>query len=57
MNNNFETEFDSELEKRISLIESAEYKFPKRFAVKDYVLTLVSALLCLVAIIAGGFIK
>lgn len=48
---------DAEIERRISAMESKDYVFPKRFSKKNYIFTVVIGFICLLGIIAGGFIK
>lgn len=57
MNDNFEKLLDEEVEKRISEMEAPGYEFPKRFSKKDYIVTAAVILLCLAAVIAGGFLS
>ena len=52
-----QNDFSSDLEKKISSIESDSYKFPKRFSRKDYVFAAVVAFVCLLGVVLGGFIK
>lgn len=51
------SQLDKEIEKRIQAMESKDYKFAQRFSKKDYIITAVVVIVCLVAIIAGAFIK
>ena len=56
MKTSYDKKLDQEIEKRISEMEKTDYVFPKRFSFKDYVITGVVVLVCLAAVIAGGFI-
>lgn len=51
------TELQSEIESRISQMESENYEFPRRFSCKDYIFTAIVAAICLAAIIGGAFIS
>ena len=56
MNNNYETRFLDEVEKKISEMEDESYEFPKRFSKKDYIITAIVIFVCLVGVILGAFI-
>ncbi|MDF2674809.1 MAG: hypothetical protein K0R09_3077 [Clostridiales bacterium] len=45
---------DKEIEKRISIMESGEYSFAKRFSRKDYIITAVVIILCMIILIIGA---
>ena len=47
---------EKELEKRINIMESKDYEFSKRFSKKDYFITFIIILLCLLFVILGAFI-
>ncbi len=53
----YEKKLDEELERRIAEMESDGYEFPKRFGKRDYIITVAVVAVCLVAVIAGGFIR
>lgn len=57
MKDNYELHFMDEVEKRISEMENENYEFPKRFSKKDYIVTGIVILVCLVGVIAGAFIR
>lgn len=48
---------EMEIEKRISEMESEDYKFPKRFGKMDYAVLAAVCVICLILIIAGGFLQ
>lgn len=48
---------EMEIEKRISEMESEDYEFPKRFGKRDYAILAAVCAVCLVLIIAGGFLR
>lgn len=56
MNKNYEKLLTQEIESKISEMESETYEFPTRFSKKDYILTAVVILVCLVGVICGAFI-
>lgn len=56
INDNYETRFFDEVEKKISEMEDESYEFPKRFSQKDYIVTAIVILICLVGVIWGAFI-
>lgn len=47
---------EQELHAKILEMEQEAYVFPKRMGKKDYLFTLAVVVLCLVGIIAGGFL-
>lgn len=47
---------EKEIERRISLLESQTYEFPKRFSKEDYIFTALFVAVCLAFVIAGAFI-
>jgi len=49
-------DIEKELEKRIELLESENYVFPKRFGKGDYIFTAMVILICLAAVIGGAFL-
>lgn len=51
------SQLDKEIERRIVEMESKDYKFAQRFSKKDYIITAVVVVACLIAVIAGAFIK
>ena len=55
-NDNYETRFINEVEKKISEMEDKSYEFPKRFSKKDYIVTAIAILVCLAGVIGGAFI-
>ena len=57
MKNNYEAHFMDEVEKKILEMENESYEFPKRFSIKDYIVTAIVILICLVGVIAGAFIQ
>lgn len=52
-----QNDFSNDLEKKISLIETDSYEFPKRFGRKDYVFAAIVAFACFLGVVLGGFIK
>lgn len=55
--NNYDKKLAEEIEKRISEMETEDYEFPKKFGKKDYIVLAAVCAVCLILIIAGGFIK
>ena len=51
------SQLDKEIERRIVEMECKDYKFAQRFSKKDYIITAVVVVACLIAVIAGAFIK
>ncbi|MBQ5673551.1 MAG: hypothetical protein IIV45_00450 [Lachnospiraceae bacterium] len=47
---------EQELHAKILEMEQEAYVFPKRMGKKDYLFTLAVVVVCLVGIIAGGFL-
>ena len=47
---------EQEIHAKILEMEQEGYVFPKRMGKKDYLLTLAVVVLCLVGIVAGGFL-
>ena len=56
MNDNRESCFMDEIEKKILEMEKESYEFPKRFSKKDYIATAIVILICLAGVIGGAFI-
>ena len=56
MNDNYESCFMDEIEKKILEMEKESYEFPKRFSKKDYIATAIVILICLAGVIGGAFI-
>ena len=56
INDNYESCFLDEVEKKISEMEDESYEFPKRFSKKDYIVTAIVILVCLAGVILGAFI-
>ena len=56
INDNYESRFLDEVEKKISEMEDESYEFPKRFSKKDYIVTAIVILICLAGVILGAFI-
>ncbi len=56
MNTQYQTELDNEIEKRIAEMEQADYQFPQRFSKRDYIITGIVILICLISVIAGAFL-
>lgn len=54
---NYEAHFMAEVENKIIEMESESYEFPKRFSKKDYIITGIVILICLVGVIGGAFIS
>ncbi len=46
---------NAEIERRIEEMEKQDYQFPERFSRKDYIITTVVAVLCLLGIVFAGF--
>ena len=46
---------NAEIERRIEEMEKTNYQFPERFSRKDYIITTVVAVLCLLGIVFVGF--
>lgn len=55
--NEYDKKLAREIEKRISEMESEDYKFPKRFGKMDYAVLAAVCVICLILIIAGGFLQ
>lgn len=55
MNDNYESCFMDEVEKKILEMEKESYEFPKRFSKKDYIATAIVILICLAGVIGGAF--
>jgi hypothetical protein len=49
-----ESELDAAILRKIDEMEDPDYRFPKRFSRKDYILTASVALICLVLIFVGA---
>ncbi len=49
------SELDEEIEKRITQMEEEKYEFPERFSKKDYIITIVVVIICLILVISGAF--
>ncbi len=47
---------EEEIEKRIEELEKIDYDFPERFSKKDYIITGMVILICIVLIIMGGYL-
>ncbi|MDO5560886.1 MAG: hypothetical protein Q4F95_14995 [Oscillospiraceae bacterium] len=47
---------EREIERRINEMET-ENEFPQKFSRLDYILTALVIVVCLIAVIAGGFIE
>lgn len=56
MEKSYEEKLDEEILSRITEMEKSDYVFPVRFSKKDYIITAVVVAVCLIAVIAGGFI-
>ena len=56
MKNNYEAHFMDEVEKKILEMENESYEFPKRFSKRDYIVTAILILICLVGVVGGAFI-
>lgn len=56
LKDNYEACFMAEVEKKISEMEKESYEFPKRFSKKDYIVTAIVILICLLGVIGGAFI-
>lgn len=56
-NENNADELNIEIERRISEMEKPNYEFPQRFSKRDYIFAAAVAVICLAAIIVGGFIS
>ena len=52
----YETEINNEIVKRLSEMESAEYQFPKRFGLKDYILVAAVVVTGIIGIIVGAYL-
>lgn len=50
----YENKLDKEIEKRISIMESGDYSFAKRFSRRDYIITAVVTVLCIITLILGA---
>lgn len=55
--NEYDKKLAVEIEKRISEMESEDYEFPKRFGKRDYIILTAVCAVCLILIIAGGYIR
>jgi hypothetical protein len=47
---------NSELEKRIELLESGKYEIIPRFTARDYIVTALVVLICLALLVGGAFL-
>lgn len=56
MKEDYQARFMEEIELKIKEMEKDSYEFPKRFSKKDYLVTAVVILICLVGVIGGAFI-
>lgn len=56
MKTNYEKLLTEEIEAKITEMESDSYEFPTGFSKKDYILTIVAILVCLVGVVCGAFI-
>ena len=52
----YETKLDQEIEKRINIMESPDYLFPKRFSKANYIFTLAVIFLCIMILIIGVYL-
>ncbi len=53
---NFQDNLDREIEKRINIMESPDYMFPKRFSKADYISSVVVVIACIGFIIYGFYL-
>ena len=44
------------IEKRIAMMEQADYTFPQKMAKKDYVIVALVCLICFVMLIVGAYL-
>jgi len=52
----YETELDTEIEKRIAEMENPDYKFAKRLGKRDYIIIVIFVTIGIVCIIAGAYL-
>lgn len=52
----YEEKLNSEIEKRLDIMESPDYVFPARFGKRDYIIVAVVVAFCLIFIIVGAFL-
>lgn len=52
----FDDELNEELIKRIEIIESSSYEFPKKLNKIDYIAIIITIVICFIGIISGAFI-
>ncbi|MDE6763118.1 MAG: hypothetical protein K2J73_05515 [Oscillospiraceae bacterium] len=55
--NEYDKKLAEEIEKRISEMESDDCEFPKKFGKRDYIVLAAVCAVCLILVIAGGFIR
>jgi hypothetical protein len=47
---------NSELERRIELLESGKYELVPKFTATDYIITAIVVLICLALVVGGAFL-
>ncbi|MBE6071893.1 MAG: hypothetical protein E7208_08025 [Clostridium butyricum] len=52
----YENKLDKEIEKRINVMESSDYLFPRRFSKTNYIFTLAVIFLCIIILIIGVYL-
>lgn len=52
----YEESFMEEVEKKIIEMEKENYEFPQRFSKKDYIITGIVVVICLIGVVLGAFI-
>lgn len=52
----YEKALHEEIEKRLEEMEKPDFEFPQRFSKRDYLITAVVAVVCLVILIIGAYI-
>ncbi len=52
----YEAKLDKEIEKRINIMESPEYLFPKKFSKSNYMFTFAVIFLCIIILIIGVYL-
>ena len=53
---NAQSEFEAQLDERISAMENGDYKFPPRLGRRDYIFAAIVGAVCLILVIAGGWL-
>lgn len=52
----YENKLDREIEKRINIMESSDYLFPRRFSKTNYIFTASVIFICLIMLVIGAYL-